>query len=116
MLSIVESDSAQATIFACHNFCRVQQTLARIEEAPAVRTLRSIQERALVAGASDVHLEPRRDGGRVRLRIDGLLREIQVLDGELFALVTSRVKLLAGMDIADKRQPQDGRYTIESSG
>ena len=54
---------------------RVQQSVAHIEEAPAVRALRSIGERALAAAASDVHLEPSPKGGRVRLRVDGLLRE-----------------------------------------
>jgi type II secretory ATPase GspE/PulE/Tfp pilus assembly ATPase PilB-like protein len=95
----------------------VQQTLAApVPDAPAVRALQSIITRAVEMRASDVHLEPRRDGGRIRLRIDGMLREIETLDEALYLPVVSRVKLLGGMDIADRRQPQDGRYTVECAG
>ena len=95
-------------------FLGVHQVVSDIQEAPAVRLLRTIQDDALASGASDLHLEPLRDGGRVRLRIDGALRELRVLDEAVFSPLLSRVKLLAGMDIADKRLPQDGRFTIDS--
>ncbi|MBV8152768.1 MAG: type II/IV secretion system protein, partial [Candidatus Eremiobacteraeota bacterium] len=90
----------------------------RVDDAPAVRALDAIHERAIASHASDIHLEPANShgGGRVRLRIDGILRDEQPLAPELFAPVVSRIKLLAGMDIADRRQPQDGRYTIERAG
>lgn len=92
----------------------MQHTLA-VEEAPAVRTLRALQERALAESASDLHFEPTSFGGRVRLRVDGMLRDCERLDAALYLPLISRVKLLAGMDIADRRQPQDGRYTISST-
>lgn len=88
----------------------------RAEEAPAVRALDGIHDLAVRAGASDIHVEPTRNGGRVRYRVDGMLREMRSLPSELYAQVLSRVKLLAGMDIADRRQPQDGRYAIEVDG
>lgn len=68
--------------------------------------------------ASDVHIEPTGENGagRVRLRIDGMLSELEALDAGMLAPLVSRVKLLAGMDIADHRQPQDGRFTIEWMG
>jgi type IV pilus assembly protein PilB len=91
---------------------RVQ--MHRGDEAPAIRALEEIHALAISVGASDVHVEPSRSGGRVRVRVDGILREIRALPGELYAQVVSRVKLLAGMDIADRRQPQDGRYSIEA--
>lgn len=91
------------------------QQIFVVDEAPAVRALNAIQTRALAACASDVHIEPLPSGGRVRFRIDGMLRDIETLEASLYAQVTSRVKLLAGMDIADRRQPQDGRYAIPSS-
>ncbi|HEY1727535.1 MAG TPA: GspE/PulE family protein [Candidatus Baltobacteraceae bacterium] len=91
----------------------MQQTLT-VEEAPAVRTLRALQERALAVSASDLHFEPTASGGRVRFRVDGMLRDFETLDAGLYLPLISRVKLLAGMDIADRRQPQDGRYTIAS--
>lgn len=81
-------------------------------EAPAVRAVDRIFARAIAAHASDIHIEPGPHGGRVRLRIDGLLHEIEAIPGELYASLTSRVKVLAGMDVADRRQPQDGRCGI----
>ncbi|HUA09695.1 MAG TPA: GspE/PulE family protein [Candidatus Acidoferrales bacterium] len=63
--------------------------------------------------ASDIHLEPTRTGGRVRLRVDGILRESEQLARELFHPMVSRVKLLAAMDIAERRVPQDGRYLVQ---
>lgn len=85
-------------------------------DAPAVRILDSIHDRAVLASASDLHIEPTRDGGRVRHRVDGILREVMDVPVATFAPLVSRIKLLAGMDISDKRQPQDGRYTLELHG
>jgi len=78
-----------------------------------VRALDDIHEQAVRRGASDVHIEPTLTGGRVRQRIDGILSEMTTLAPEVYVQIVSRVKLLAGMDIADRRQPQDGRYDIE---
>jgi len=88
----------------------------RGDEAPAIRTLDDIHTGAIDSGASDIHLEPLRSGGRVRQRVDGILWESRTLPADLYAQVISRVKLLAGMDIADRRQPQDGRYAIDRRG
>ncbi|HEX5275237.1 MAG TPA: GspE/PulE family protein [Candidatus Rubrimentiphilum sp.] len=85
-------------------------------QPPAVAVANDILHAAAMAGASDVHIEPFEDGGRVRQRVDGILHFSRVITPELFAQVVSRVKLLAGMDIADKRQPQDGRYNLEVNG
>jgi type II secretory ATPase GspE/PulE/Tfp pilus assembly ATPase PilB-like protein len=86
----------------------------RGDAPPAVRAVDELHARAISLGASDIHIEPASDGGRVRLRVDGVLREIGRLAPELFRQVVSRVKLLAAMDIADRRQPQDGRYQIDA--
>ncbi|HEV3153411.1 MAG TPA: GspE/PulE family protein [Candidatus Baltobacteraceae bacterium] len=86
------------------------------DEAPAVRTLEQLHRTSVDANASDIHIEPSKHGGRVRHRVDGILNEILTLPPELHSHVVSRVKLLAGMDIADKRQPQDGRYVINVHG
>lgn len=88
----------------------------RGDEAPAVRALDDIHAAAVARGASDIHVEPSNGGGRVRVRVDGILDEVRSLEADLYAQVVSRVKLLAGMDIADRRQPQDGRYAIQSAG
>ena len=86
------------------------------DEAPAIRMLDRIHDGAALAQASDLHVEPAKAGGRVRQRIDGILHDVLELPAELFTPVVSRIKLLAGMDIADRRQPQDGRYSIEAHG
>lgn len=84
--------------------------------SPAVRALDEIQAGAARARCSDIHLEPYAGGGRVRLRHDGVLRELRALPADLFAQVSSRVKILSGMDIAERRAPQDGRYGFEFEG
>ncbi len=86
-------------------------------DQPAVRAVDLTFARAVAAHASDIHIEPSpRGGGRVRLRVDGILRDLEPIPAELFAAFASRVKLLAGMDIADRRQPQDGRCGIPFEG
>jgi type IV pilus assembly protein PilB len=86
--------------------------LERGDEAPAVRAVARLYERAVGEHASDVHVEPTGRGGRVRFRIDGILREVETIPEGLYGAVISRIKLLAGMDITDKRQPHDGRYSV----
>ena len=66
--------------------------------------------------APDVHLEPDCASVRVRFRVDGILREAKRLDDALATAVISRVKVLAGMDIAEKRAPQDGTYSFNVGG
>ena len=89
----------------------------RAGDRPAVRAVDLVFARAVAAHASDIHIEPRAGGGgRVRLRVDGILCELETIPAELFAAFGSRVKLLAGMDIADRRQPQDGRCGIPFEG
>ena len=82
------------------------------DDAPAVRAVDLVFARAIAAHASDIHVEPAVQGGRVRLRVDGILRELETIPAALFAPFCSRLKLIAGMDIADRRQPQDGRCAI----
>lgn len=81
-------------------------------DAPAVRALDRLHERAFFERCSDIHIEPYVGGARVRLRIDGFLREVEHIEDPLALAIVSRIKVLAGMDISDKRQPQDGRHTI----
>jgi type II secretory ATPase GspE/PulE/Tfp pilus assembly ATPase PilB-like protein len=83
---------------------------------PAVRAVDAMFERAIAAHASDVHVEPRQGAGIVRIRVDGVLAELEAIRADLTAAFVSRIKLLAGMDIADKRQPQDGRCTLRFDG
>jgi type II secretory ATPase GspE/PulE/Tfp pilus assembly ATPase PilB-like protein len=87
----------------------------RGEEAPAVRAVDEIHDFAVAHAASDIHVEPTRTGGRVRHRVDGILIQCRVLTPELYGQAVSRMKLMAGMDIADRRQPQSG-FHIASAG
>jgi type IV pilus assembly protein PilB len=87
-----------------------------IEDAPVVRLVNAVLGEALYSRASDVHIEPRpRDVG-VRLRIDGLLREVMVVPKAIQGALISRIKILSGMDIAERRRPQDGRGKIRHEG
>lgn len=85
---------------------------ASADDRTTINVVDDIVSAAVARRASDVHLEPFGSGGRVRERVDGLLRESRMLSSHLLPRILSRVKLLAGMDIADRRLPQDGRYTI----
>ena len=85
--------------------------------APVARAVDASLRRAIAARASDLHVEPATDGaGRTRLRIDGLLRPGEPLGRDLFAPFVSRIKLLAGLDISNRRLPQDGRYSVVVDG
>jgi type IV pilus assembly protein PilB len=90
--------------------------VARVEETPIVRTVGQILNSAAAARASDVHIEPFGSGGRVRERVDGVLREARRLSADDLERVLSRLKLLGGMDIADRRLPQEGRYCTQLDG
>ncbi len=80
-----------------------------VDSAPIVRLVNSMIEQAAVSGASDIHVEPLEAEVRVRFRIDGRLQLKQSIPKEAQAAVVTRIKILAGLDIAEKRVPQDGR-------
>ncbi len=82
-------------------------------EAPIIRLVNTIITGAVKAGASDIHLEPFEDEVKVRYRIDGVLQETYSPPKNLYAAVISRIKLMAGMDITERRIPQDGRIRIK---
>ena len=86
------------------------------ENAPVVRLVSSILRRAVAEGASDVHIEPRGAELAVRLRVDGLLREAMSVPSALRHAVVARVKILADLDIAERRLPQDGRFSVTEAG
>src|SRR5213080_721269 len=86
-----------------------------ISEAPLVRLVNSIIFQAAEDGASDVHFEPQEDALLVRLRIDGVLHEVQRIPKRMMAGVTTRLKVLAKLDIAERRKPQDGRISLNAA-
>ena len=81
-------------------------------EAPTVNLLNSLVTKALRMQASDMHVEPKNNRYRVRFRIDGVLHDIDMLPKRLELPVMSRLKILSGMDIAEKRRPQDGKIEM----
>ncbi len=85
-------------------------------EAPVIRLVNQIVSRAVEARASDIHFEPSESGLKVRFRIDGLLREMDLLPARLRAAVISRVKIMAKLNIAERRLPQDGRIKLAARG
>ncbi|MGQ9455207.1 MAG: type II secretion system ATPase GspE [Armatimonadota bacterium] len=82
------------------------------EEAPVIKLANLIISRAISDGASDIHIEPARDSVRVRLRIDGILHEVMQIPKKIQPSLISRFKIMAEMDIAIKRAPQDGRISV----
>lgn len=87
-----------------------------VHEAPIVKLVSSIVNEAIEQGASDIHLEPQANGLFVRFRIDGVLYEKMNVPLDFQPAVISRAKIISGMDIAERRVPQDGRISVESRG
>ncbi len=82
-------------------------------EAPTVNLLNSLITRALRQGASDMHLEPYQGRYRARFRVDGVLHEAEMLSPRMQLPIVTRLKILSGMDIAEKRRPQDGKIEMK---
>ena len=86
------------------------------EDAPIIRLVGKTIDDALTARASDIHVEPFQQRVRIRYRVDGVLKEIASIEAALLAPITSRLKIMAGLDIAEKRKPQDGRISFKAQG
>jgi len=86
---------------------------AQIDEAPVVKLINGILTDAVLRGASDIHIEPYEHEIRVRYRIDGVLQEIMKPPMRMKAALTSRIKILANLNIAERRVPQDGRIKLK---
>ncbi|MDR1529777.1 MAG: type II secretion system ATPase GspE [Burkholderiales bacterium] len=94
----------------------VQQLKDLASEAPVIRLVSLIITNALTMRASDIHIEPFEDRLIVRYRIDGVLHEVESPPKRLSAAVISRVKIIANLDIAERRLPQDGRIRLRTQG
>ncbi len=95
---------------------QLKKGVAEDEDAPIIRLVQKMVETALEERASDIHVEPFADRVRVRFRVDGVLVERGSHPSHLHAPLLSRLKIMAGMDIAEKRKPQDGRIGLTASG
>ena len=87
-----------------------------VQAAPAVRLTNSIINQAIATNASDIHIEPFENYVAVRYRVDGVLFESNRIPQSLYSAVSTRIKIMAGMNIAEKRLPQDGRIELETKG
>jgi len=89
----------------------VDELIDQGQQAPIVRLVNSLVGGAVAAGASDIHLEPQEGGVRVRYRIDGVMYEQMTLPANHLAACISRLKIMGALDIAERRRPQDGRFS-----
>lgn len=94
----------------------ISQLKSDAEDAPVIRLVNLILLKALEAGASDIHVEPFEKVLRVRYRVDGKLEETKNPPRSVFSALVSRVKIMANLDIAEHRLPQDGRFRIKFKG
>ena len=101
-----------------HEFAQAEIVDLResVDDAPIIKLANQIIAQAVEQGASDIHLEPESDGMRVRLRVDGVLVESTVVPRSMVAGVVSRIKVMAELDIAERRVPQDGRVGLSIDG
>ncbi len=123
-----ETDSSTAMLMAedlgdsmdlrdlIHQLPKPEDLLERQDDAPIIRLLNALLSEAIKESASDVHIETFEDRILVRFRIDGVLREVLEPQRILAPLIVSRIKVMAKLDIAEKRLPQDGRITLRIAG
>lgn len=105
-----EAEAEQAALTNFDFIISSTQVGGDAESAPTIRLVNSIIERAVQEHASDIHFEPRENNMDVRMRIDGIMREILTVPKNITPAVIARVKTMSGMDVAEKRIPQDGRF------
>lgn len=99
-----------------HELPKPEDLLERQDDAPIIRLLNALLSEAIKEGASDVHIETFEENVLVRFRVDGVLRDILEPQRVLAPLIISRIKVMAKLDIAEKRLPQDGRITLRIAG
>ena len=108
--------SAAADAAAASNLATLARDTADLldndDAAPVIRLINALVAQAVQQGASDIHLEPQEDGMAVRLRRDGVMEEVLRLPTQVSPMLVSRVKVMARLDIAEKRLPQDGRISL----
>ncbi len=108
--------SAAADAAAASNLASLARESADLldndDAAPVIRLINALVAQAVQQGASDIHLEPQDEGMSVRLRRDGVMEEVLRLPAEVAPMLVSRVKVMARLDIAERRLPQDGRISL----
>ena len=109
------TDSASLTFksFSKNDNSAETQLRQEVEKTPIVKLVNKLITNAINMGASDIHLEPSDRQFKVRYRLDGMLKEMESIPQEKRLAVISRIKVMAEMDIAERRRPQDGRVRVE---
>ncbi|MCB2038695.1 MAG: Flp pilus assembly complex ATPase component TadA, partial [Ottowia sp.] len=110
VVSEVQSDADLSRIM--QELPAVEDLLESSDDAPIIRMLNALLTQAARDGASDIHIEPYERHSSVRFRVDGALREVVQPNRALHAALISRLKIMADLDIAEKRLPQDGRISL----
>jgi len=113
MVGDVDEDFAVVENLQVDDYSAIDEVAAG---SPVVNLVNSIIQRAVHDGASDIHIEPFRTHSRIRFRIDGLLYEFTAPRIELHPALISRLKVMANLDIAERRMPQDGRIQVQTQG
>jgi len=113
---IIKSFEAKGVIYAPSSSVMPHVLASLAAQPPVVKFVNQIIFNALKSRASDIHIEPLQDNVRVRFRVDGVLHTSVTISSELNLPVVPRVKILAGLDIAERRKPQDGRFTVSVAG
>ncbi len=113
---VVEVEGAERESSAAESSDFVENLRDLASEAPVIRLVNVLVSRVTDLRASDIHLEPFDDGLHVRYRIDGVIQAAEVVEARLAAAVVSRLKLLAQLNIAERRLPQDGRIKMRVKG
>ena len=115
-MSRLDDAVAEAVEQGTEDLAEVTEIRESAEHAPVIKVVNSIIAQAVEEGASDIHFEPEGKEMRVRFRVDGVLSESTVIPKRMVAGVISRVKIMAELDIAEKRIPQDGRVSLSVEG
>ena len=113
LLDFVRKERAIESLYSGDS---ARQLREMAEEAPIIELVNNLLSQAVDLGASDIHVEPNEEQFTVRMRVDGVLHTRLAQPVERFAAVASRIKLVSGIDIAERRLPQDGRITARISG
>ena len=113
ILDEIESDEEVEVVEERDEEVSLAALQAQVEDAPVVKLINGILTDAVLRGASDIHIEPYEKEIRVRYRIDGVLHEVMKPPLKLKTALTSRIKILADLNIAERRVPQDGRIKLK---
>jgi type IV pilus assembly protein PilB len=116
MKAVAEFKKEHTSTLRINSEAAAAQSNDEIKNSPAVKVINSIIEQAVRNRASDIHIEPFETYIKIRFRVDGELSEIMRPEIDIMSAISARIKIIGGMNIAEKRLPQDGRISVEVDG